>query len=58
MSVWEGYGGTGEKAPHTPKYLEQFLMVLLATFITGLIFARQLKQGVAILCFDCNYTYS
>ena len=25
MSVWEGYGGTGEKAPHTPKYLEQIL---------------------------------
>ena len=26
--------------PHTPKYFDQFLMVLLAAFILGLIFAR------------------
>ena len=27
---------------HYPKYLDQFLTVLLATFTTGLIFVRQL----------------
>ena len=37
---------------HYPKYLEQFLMVLLETFTTGLIFARQSKQGVTTLCSD------
>ena len=41
---------------YTPKYLDQFLMVLLATFTTGLIFARQLKRGEETLCFDQNYT--
>ena len=30
---------------HYPKYLDQFLMILLETFTTGLIFARQSKQG-------------
>ena len=33
-------------------------MVLHVTFTTGLVFVRQLKQGAATLCFDCNYTYS
>ena len=28
----------------SPKYLDQFLMVLHAIFTTGLIFVRQLKQ--------------
>ena len=37
------YGGTGERAPPTPKYLDKFLTVLLATFTTGLVFVRQLK---------------
>ena len=34
MWVWVGVegGGLGEGAPHTPKYLDQFLMVLLVTF--------------------------
>ena len=35
---------------NNPKYLDQFLMVLLETFTTGLIFARQLKQGVTGGC--------
>ena len=30
---------------YTPKYHDQFLMGLLETFTTGLIFARQSKQG-------------
>ena len=30
-----------------PKYLDQLLMILIATFTTGLVFARWLKQGVA-----------
>ena len=42
--------------PDYPKYLDQFLMVLLETFTIGLIFARQLKQGAATLCFNQNYT--
>ena len=37
--------GDGGKAPHTPKYLDQFLMVLLASFTIGLVFVRQVKQG-------------
>ena len=41
----------------TPKYLDQFLMVLHATFTARLVFGRQLKQGAA-LCVDRNYTYS
>ena len=41
---------------HNPKYLDQFLIVLLETFTTGLIFARQSKQGVTTLCFNHNYT--
>ena len=31
-------------------------MVLLATFKIGLIFVRQMKQGIVTLHFDCNYT--
>ena len=41
---------------HNPKYLDQFLIVLLETFTTWLVFARQLKQGVTTLCSDQNYT--
>ena len=41
---------------HNPKYLNQFWMVLHETFTTGLVFARQLKQGVTTLCFKHNYT--
>ena len=40
------------RTTHTPKYLDQFLMVLFETFTTGLGFARQSKQGAATLCFD------
>ena len=29
---------------HNPKYLDQFLTVLLETYTTGLVFARQSKQ--------------
>ena len=43
---------------HNPKYLDQFLMVLLETFITGLTFVRQSKQGAMTLCSDRNYTLS
>ena len=56
LGVDERYGGAGARGkgkgttPHTPKYLDQFLTVLLATFITGLIFARQSKEGIATLC--------
>ena len=39
-----------------PKYLDQFWMDLHETFTTGLVFARQLKQGATTLCFDHNYT--
>ena len=28
----------------------------MKTFTTGLVFARQSKQGVTTLCFDHNYT--
>ena len=38
------------------KYLDQFWMVLHETFTTGLVFARQSKQGATTLCFDHNYT--
>ena len=41
---------------HNPKYLDQFLIVLLETFTTGLVVARQSKQGVTTLCFKHNYT--
>ena len=44
---------------NTPKYLHQFLTVLLAIFTTGPIFARQSKQGVArqLMCsFGRNVT--
>ena len=55
----EGEGGNGGRlggwAANNPKYLDQFLMILLATFTTGLTFVRQLKQAVAILCIDQNY---
>ena len=34
---------------HNPKYLDQFLIVLLETFTTGLVFARQSKQRVLTL---------
>ena len=37
------------KTTHYPKYLNQFLTVLLETFTTGLVFARRLKQGAADL---------
>ena len=36
-------------APDYPKYLDQFLMVLLETFTTGLIFVRQSKQGATTI---------
>ena len=45
----------GKGGSYTPKCLGQFLTVLLGTFTTGLIFARQLKQGATTLCFDHNY---
>ena len=48
--------GRGGHILLTPKYLDQFVMVLNATFTTGLIFVRQSKQGAATLCFDQNYT--
>ena len=54
----EGGRWEGERPSHTPKYLDQFLTVLLETFTTGIIFVRQLTQGPTTLCFDCNYTYS
>ena len=41
---------------HNHKYFDQFLMVLHATFTTGLVFVRQLKQGATSLCLDHNYT--
>ena len=41
-------------APDYPKYCDQFLMVLLATFTTALIFLAQLKQAVAILINSCK----
>ena len=31
---------------HTPKYLDHFLTILLETFTTRHVFARQLKQGL------------
>ena len=34
---------------HNPKYFGQFLMVLLETFTTGLIFVRQLLPLVPIV---------
>ena len=58
ISLGERDGGntTPMGVPRTPKYLDQFLMVLLTTFTTGLVFARQSKQRVATLRFDHNYT--
>ena len=65
MTYFTGLGAMAPSAPldlileHillTPKYLDQFLMVLHAIFTTGLIFVRQLKQGAATLCFNRNYT--
>ena len=40
---WGAWGMGGgevgvERAPYTPKYLDQFLTVLLETFTTGIIF--------------------
>ena len=41
MGVGGGRGsGFGERVPHTPKYFDQFLMVLLVNFTTRLAFAR------------------
>ena len=37
------------KAAHYPKYLDQFLMILLATFTRGLIAVKQSKQAVTSL---------
>ena len=48
--VWVEGSGFGERAPHTPKYLDQFLMVLLVNFTTRLAFVRQVNQGVATIC--------
>ena len=45
MEGWNPEGGRGKGTT----YLDQFLMVLLATFTTGLVFARQSKQ-----CFHCE----
>ena len=44
-----GGGGQGEHILLTPKYLDQFIIVLYRAFTTGLIFARQSKQGAATL---------
>ena len=44
--------GNPGSAPDYPKYLDQFLTVLLENFTTE----RQSKQGVTTLCFDQNYT--
>ena len=41
---------------HYPKYLNQFLTVLLETFTTRLVFVRRSKQGAATLCSNQNYT--
>ena len=55
MTYFIGPGDMAPLAPrsatgtHTPKYLDQFLMVLHATFIKGLIFVRQSQQGPATL---------
>ena len=43
---------------HTPKCLDQFLMVLLTIYATGLFVMRQFKQGVAIPYFDQNEPHS
>ena len=51
LEVDERCGGAGARGkgkgttPHTPKYLDQFLTVLLATFITGLILQDNQKKG-------------
>ena len=37
--------GWGEHILLAPKYLDQFLMILHATFTAGLVFVRQLKRG-------------
>ena len=44
--------GNPGSASDYPKYLDQFLMVLFETFTTGLVFARQFKQGAATLYVD------
>ena len=46
--------GNPESVPDYPKYLDTFLMVLLETFTTGLIFVRQSKQGATTVCFNQN----
>ena len=61
MRVWEGgvctgCGSAGTMAQHSPKYLEKFSFH--ATFTVWIIFVIQLKQGVATLYLNCNYTYS
>ena len=38
-----------DQPAHYSKYLDQFLMVLFETFRTGLVFAKQSKQGVTTL---------
>ena len=38
------------KTAYYPKYIDQFLMNLLVTFTTGLVFVRWSKQGAAVLC--------
>ena len=44
-------GGAGEHILLIPKYLDQYLTVWHATFTTGLIFVRQLKQRGSNLMF-------
>ena len=44
--------GNPGSTPDYRKYLDQFLMALLATFTTRLVFVRQSKEEVATLCFD------
>ena len=38
-------GGMAQGETHTPKYLDQFLMVLLETFTTELVFLDNQKKG-------------
>ena len=46
--------GNPRSAPDYHKYLDQFLMVLLETSTTWLMFVRQSKQRATTLCFDQN----
>ena len=46
------------KTTHYPKYLDQFLTVLLKTFTTGLVFVRQSKQGATTLCFEPTHDFA